>query len=540
MTESDSNYLSDDTIVSLDFDSNVMASIQASISQRKPLMLFVSENNDVSNDWINKLIFNNDSLTLNTKKCLSSEFIRLQIIKNSIDFNNLVSIMPFFSNIITPCICFIFSGQVVDFVPKDFDAKLINDKIKSINENLTTLKQPSSGAVSQTSVSSAPATHSTTPTSPESQIPINNSTSVNRNAPAKSFKEESAEIASKKYRENLLKQQKQAKLDKERILRLLELDRQENKNKNRPTRLQNILDSELINNQNIHENMRNSRLQNSETYVIQLKFFDGATTRHQFKSSDKLSDVRDFILQTYPDYNSLPFYFFKNIDRITFGDADENKSLLSLNLNMSTLILKPVEPNETPTIPDVNEFQNSSSFNWLKHKMYSYLWPNFTSSTSTLNATTDRNNEISNNSSSSLVDTNNRINNSNVFTSSISQHAQYEDENDNGSVYHTPILASVPSSSSIRPILSNFNIYGSQGLISSVSRDTSHLDLEQLQNDFLQHHDSSSSSNSSTTRKNKKKNNGMKIEQTNYTVTNTEEMDIHNGNSISLQFPDDD
>ena len=530
----------------LAFNSDVMASIQSSITLRKPLMLFIEDPASASDSgaWLDRMIFGNQGLTEPTKKLLSEEFIRLQIVKNSPDFNNLVLIIPSFRNAITPCIFFIYSGQVVDAIAEDFDERSIEEKIKQIHHNLHSLSgreplQTTAISPPPPTTTAAPQLTSTSPTIPSntsansSNLPNNNSIPIKQEK--RSLKEESAELAALSYRENLLKQQRQAKLDRERILYLLDLDRKEQRNKllEREKLKQQELEDNAVLPQHIHENLHNSKVQNSSTYNIQLKLLDGTTARHKFKSDQKLSNVRDFVLRTYPDYNSFPFYFFKTIDRITFGEADENKSLMSLNLNMATLILKPVEPEESQQVSTAADNTSPSTFGWLKNKMFSYLW-----SADKLLHESNLNQE---NRSRPPI-------NDGSYTSSIMTHPYMEDESDNDTIYHTPVLASTtPSSSSLRPTMSSFNLYGSQGLIHPTSTTSSTNDLQNLlprnidqreeafsepsnEDSTVSHIVSNGNSNQSES----------SVDRSLRTVRNAEDVDVNNGNSISLQFPEDD
>lgn len=541
----------------LAFNSEVLTSIQSSVTLGKPLMLFIEDfdNASESERWLDVTILSNPRLTDSTKQLLSKEFIRLKIVKNSEDFNNLVLIIPSFRNAITPCIFFIYSGQIVDAIPKDVDASSIEEKLKNIHQNLcrlhrTVLPQqsvpPTTAHTPPSTFLQEPAAHS--PGSEQYQHQnrsgdqLSSEQQIHSPAPVKqekkSLKEQSAELAAQKYRENLLKQQRQTKLDRERILYLLDLDRREQKNK--------LLEKEKLKQHNpednsvlpphIHENLHNSKVQNSSTYNIQLKLLDGTTARHKFDSNEKLSNVRNFVLRTYPEYNSFPFYFFKTIDRITFGEADENKSLMSLNLNMATLILKPVEPEENQHVSMAADNQSSSTFGWLKNKMYSYLW----------SADKKLHDSISNQEGNRppVVDSS--------YTSSIMAHSSHvEDESDNDTIYHTPVLSSTtPSSSTLRPTMSSFNLYGSQGLIQPASTSSSTHDL---QNQISHHndqigenineHNSLLNEDFSTSRIVSNENPSLSessLDRNLRTVRNAEDVDVNNGNSISLQFPDDD
>lgn len=510
--------------IDLSFDSDVMESIQRSLSLNKSLMLFIRNEgvplaDDESQRWIDRLIFHNSTLSEPSRRLLSTDFIRLEISRNSADFQNLVSIMPVFQNSVTPCLFFIFSGQIIDAVPNNVDTSTFEEKIIQIHTNVARLNQQPSVGSANTTVPSPPVQQQnlrqTASSTPLSQIPISNP-NPNVRAPVKnerkSLKEESAELAARKYREDLLKKQKQEKMDRERILRLLELDRQELKNRGKkPATNKDSDDKEC---EPIHENIHNSKLQNSETYTVQLKLFDGKTIRQNFRSTEKLTDVRSFVLRTYPDYNSLPFYFFKTVDRRTYFEADENKSLALLNLNMSTLILKPIEPEETSNITMAHEYPQSSSFGWLRKKMSSYLWPD---------------NKSDNDHSD--VPPSSTLHRENSFPSSV-QHSLLDEESDTDTLYHTPLLTS--TNSSLRPILSSFNLYGSQNLIPPSSNTSSILDLH----DMPSTDDAETLAAPNTRSENETSGTSNTSDRKSYSVRN-EEMDVQNGNNISLQFPED-
>ncbi|GMM48054.1 Ubx7 protein [Pichia kluyveri] len=500
--------VTDNTPMIIDFSTDSIAAIQASLTLKKPLMLYIeteveTENsNDSVNEWIDMILTNNEFVSNDTKKIILTHFLRLKITKNSQDFNNLVSIIPAFHNILTPCILFIFAGQVIDHIPQDLDPKdvdtKINDLIKKLSSsnlintsnnvnNDTSDLTPSIPNTDQSTNQSDISNNNTNNVTIPTPIPTNNRVpkKVSTKSEFKTLKEEAAEFAAQKYRENLIKQQNQAKKDRERILQLMEQDRRELENR----KLEKIVSPNLDNDTKIHENLHNAKIQNSEIYTIQIKLFDGTTIRHQFKSNTKLLNVREYILKEYPDYNITPFYFFKNIDRTTLGEADENKPLTYLNLNMCTLILKPLEHDETFK---VSVAHNNGTFNWLKKKINSYWWPK---------------EEIH------QIDTNHSNRNDTV-----------ESDSDCDTAYHTPILSSTPSSSSIRPIVSSFNLYGSQGLISSTTNSSDHINTVDAENDESKDKLAESTNTDHNT----------------YTVKDVDDVPIHNGNSISLKFSDED
>lgn len=571
------------------FGTDAREAIGNSITSGKLLMLYVedpsesfkSSESSEQIDWIKHVLQENPIVTQETKAIIRDAFVTLKISKGSDDYENFLSVIPSFANVLTPCILFIFSGQIIDLLPKDIDTTTVNARVQNLvtklrgihppNQPQTTNQERGQNEVPSTPQSTASAPHipaqtsSPTPTgvqatlAPSTPHADSSSNSTLKTSAAvkkqeqKSLKEESAEIAAQIYRENLLKKQRQAKMDRERILHLMEQDRRELKNRNleriRSQEGQSDATPNIDTKSSIpHENLHNARLQNSDIYTIQLKLFDGSTTRHKFKSLDKLSTIRDFVLSQYPDYNSQPFYFFKNVDRVTFGDADENKSLLLLNLNMSTLILKPIEPEENLKVAHAKD-PTPSTFSWLKNRMHSYLWPG-------------QHTSVHESSSSPLAHTSDTLSSSSASNASsgyveerLRQRNHGEEESDTDSMYHTPILrSSTPSTTSIRPIMSSFNLYGSQGLlnISSALPSTSNIPqlAEDQQNTGMVPETSnintvgttcSSALNSSVSLPDDAATTRANPTRATYTVQNVDEtIRVNNGNSISLEYPDDD
>lgn len=506
---------------SLTFLTDAVSAIKKSVSDNLPLMLYISDHasetigdnptdNNNKDEYITRVIIDNKYLSEECISCISEKFIRLKIIKGSTDYLNLLAIMPLFDKVVVPCLFFIYSGQVIDAFPQDIDPIKVEGKIMGLLDKISkqsatltsssTPAPPGARVPTTTNMSSPPpevdqsirssnsmfySTSNTT--SQEASSGSNNPSKSN----AKSLKEEAAELAALKYRESLLKQRQQAMEDRQRILHLLEQDRRENK----PT-------ENVTKQLEVHENIHNVKLQNREKYTIQLKLLDGSTKRVNFKANDRLLDVRSYILKELPEYNSFPFYFFKNIDRITYGDAEELQSLKSLNLNMSTLIIKPMDPEDIPKANITNEYPNTSSFGWFKSKIYSFLWPE-----------------------------------SNPAAS------EADNESDKGLVYHTP-PSHTPchdSNSSLRPVLSSFNLYGSQSFLSSSSIDlvqesnsippassTSSQSLPQAPTAITSSPSPPAHSSEACIKKPKNKPDKKK-----------DENNVDNGNSVSIHVPED-
>lgn len=175
--------------------------------------------------------------------------------------------------------------------------------------------------------------------------------------------------------------------------------------------------------------------------LIQLKLLDGSTIRHKFEPKDKLHTVRSFILESNPEYNNYHFYFFKPIERITLCEGDELKSVEDLDLNMSTLIVKLVDPQDVPN--PIETVATNSPFRWMKSTWES-LW------TSSLQPPIATSNSVS--ALGSTADS--------AITANPNDLLFDDDESDSAS-FHS---AMAPP---LRPNLSSFSLYGSQGMLSS-------------------------------------------------------------------------
>ncbi|TID21893.1 hypothetical protein CANINC_003377 [Pichia inconspicua] len=471
----------------LTFNTDAMATIQCAVTKNRPLMILIKDDDNSADKWINELLIDNNNLQATSKKILLEKFVRLQLIKGSQEFQNFLAMMPMFEHAETPCILIVCKGQVVDLIPKGADPSEIEQKIIKVegnlqsNTNSTALTQEEISGITTTVLSETgrssyqsqtpPPNYYTSSPGPENSFKdTNEEEKTNNNSYNRTLKEESNDMAARIYQENLAKQRRQAKEDRQRILRLMELDRLEKKKAT--LRLENV--------DEVHENLHNNNILNSVDYTLQLKLLDGSTIRRQFLATAKLAEVRNHILETYQDYHSVKFYFFKPIERVTYGDADENKTLHDLNLNMTTLILKPIEHEPESVI--ATEYPKSN-ISWLKSKMSSLIWGNNQPTLET--------------------------HSSNTSNSGSASNISHDEESESNSAYHTPILTHTGSNSRLKPVLSSFNLYGS---LQSEERGSAPQLLIDEDNRDLSREDSASLS---------------------------EDIDVHNGNSISLKFPDE-
>ncbi|GMF08436.1 unnamed protein product [[Candida] boidinii] len=130
----------------------------------------------------------------------------------------------------------------------------------------------------------------------------------------------------------------------------------------------------------VHENINKLNIKETE-FNLQIKLFDGLNIRSKFNREDNLRTVREFICNKQTAYREQEFFFYKPIDRMTYSEQDEYKSLFELRLNRATLILKPLELNENNSNngDSINsgdyqrDYGNGSAISWLRNKVGSTI-----------------------------------------------------------------------------------------------------------------------------------------------------------------------
>jgi hypothetical protein len=173
------------------------------------------------------------------------------------------------------------------------------------------------------------------------------------------LKEQSAELASKKYKEEQLRRAQLAKEEKERVKRLLKADEEErklwNKRKHEERERQRRFSSEeddlddehcideiIFENKSLRDNIRRRAPSSSgDICALAIRLLDGSSIRHNFLATNTLNDVREWIDANRTDGDE-PYCFHRTIPRTTFGVTDEERTLDVLELTpRSALILKP-------------------------------------------------------------------------------------------------------------------------------------------------------------------------------------------------------
>lgn len=429
-----------------------------------------TENNDNDSESDNTTGNELSEISLNF---LINQSVNLKIRKNTQDFEFFKQSFSTVDYHNLPICIINFGSSIIETLTHDLSINDINDKLENVNQKFLLVRssmiQGASTGVSgestdrseqatgiQTAVETPSQTPTPTPTPTLTPTPTPTTTSAStpsasastpaastststpsltptpkneqdeKKKPKKkygSLKEEAAEYAAQKYRENLMKQQQVAKEERQRILRLLKADKEERihlrneelkkrkreaaekkrleqagsydyeegedaRNKNGEKEEEEVDDKEREQDEemadttssSVHENINKLNIKETE-FNLQIKLFDGLNIRSKFNREDNLRTVREFICNKQTAYREQEFFFYKPIDRMTYSEQDEYKSLFELRLNRATLILKPLELNENNSNngDSINsgdyqrDYGNGSAISWLRNKVGSTI-----------------------------------------------------------------------------------------------------------------------------------------------------------------------
>ncbi|OBA24853.1 hypothetical protein HANVADRAFT_54266 [Hanseniaspora valbyensis NRRL Y-1626] len=169
----------------------------------------------------------------------------------------------------------------------------------------------------------------------EKKNDIKKETDVNK---AKNISSAHAE-SERKYKQNLLKLQREEREERKRIKQLIEQDKLEKKDRFKFG--STSIEGEVIENEEIKDHIHNKQKFNEITDCkLNIKTIDNKNIIHTFKSDDSLDTVRKYLVEVEKVEDN--FMFHRNVPRLTYKDIDEFKSLKDLDLlPRSALILEP-------------------------------------------------------------------------------------------------------------------------------------------------------------------------------------------------------
>lgn len=315
------------------FTGSIEAAITEAIQFNKVLVVYtLAKDNDDKwlRSWFNPRIISEK---------LQDKSVWLRVVKGTSDFDNFEAL---FSSIQTQSLYFIKDQNIQMIIHGDNgDGKFSHwNRIVNYLENADTTSASSNAASTTTSVPTSTSTDAIT-------TPKDKTANESIKSDKKTFKEEINATTQKIYQAELQRQRKIAKEERERILRLVNGDKQERKVRelqdtyNKVKTIGDALVHEEIEviqpeiNDNIKDNL------DKDECALLIKLTNSDTIRNDFPSSSTLKDVRLWVNENRTD-GSISYLFHRNIPRVTFSLEGENKSLKELHLTpRSALILDP-------------------------------------------------------------------------------------------------------------------------------------------------------------------------------------------------------
>lgn len=306
---------------------SVRDAVNKSVSTSLPMMVVISDGSDQCEAWITSLI----SSAINLVK---THFVALKITKPSEEYNFFSQIFP------SPppyTIYFVKTGKLLSIVTREITPDQFASRVAGLVKQSVTPENKSKGK---------PQSESKSKSSPPTAKAYS------------SIKEQIAEESAARYRQELIRKRKAEKEERERILRLVQQDRELRRREKemaaappKPTP---------------HSPPVSGLKKNYAKCTIQVRLLDGQKLMHDFSPEDPLLKVREWIDQS-RNGDDEPYAFFEAVFKKTYDVTDERLLLRELGLvPRSTLVLKP-EKSYT------HAYQSRSWFNTIGNTLYSIL-----------------------------------------------------------------------------------------------------------------------------------------------------------------------
>lgn len=329
------------------FENNVLQAVQLSLQRTCPLVVVIGNTDD--------------KLIENAQKIESDDVVALHLLPNSTEYGQFTAL--FTVNTI-PCIVQVHNGQVLDTITEFTDLQQLYSKLcqnltlkpletttheSSDKVNTSTAQSSHTNNASSSKQVASSSSSSSSPSSNRSTIPTNQN--KNKRASSTPPNTQNPQTASReKYRLEILKKQKQDRLERERIKKEFESARREREAlKKEQERLRNSTTTNQgqkkeQDNQDMLFKKKKQDNKNDITGVnaaLSIRLFDGSAVKHVFKATDSLDTVRKWLDKNRTD-GKQAYSFHQSFPKHSFGEGEEQQTLRELKLAPSaTLILKP-------------------------------------------------------------------------------------------------------------------------------------------------------------------------------------------------------
>lgn len=315
--------------MSVDFITSVSDAVAQSVNKLKPMLVFVSSENDVSKKWSHQFFTDEQVVTT-----ITDNLVGLKLVKPSEQYEYFNQIFP---DPKTPSIYFIKSGQLLDVI----DLEITVDEFKArLDVVVQGAKEETNGAAPsrehETTLSGATSTFQPPNTIAPSKPPLSNTPKHSGASQAKKKDTLRSQIVADKadsYKKELLRKQKQSRQEKERIQSLVKADKLERERANKQKKP-------------IKETHTEPSAGVARTIplitVLSIRLLDGSRITHEFKSCENLLKVREWVDANRSDGSDQPYIFYEAVTKRSYGVSEESLALSDLKLSpRSALILKP-------------------------------------------------------------------------------------------------------------------------------------------------------------------------------------------------------
>ncbi|CAK7890964.1 hypothetical protein CAAN3_01S03004 [[Candida] anglica] len=348
------------------FGSSVNQAVQISLAEGKPLLAFLTNDQEISSEFIKKFLYSDSSVNEEIIHKLKTNFVCIKLLEGTTDFEFFKQIFP---NLEVPSFYVVEKGKLLDVLTYECNPAEFETRIDAF------IRSESSSPIPPLVEDDVATSPSPSTTQPIGSFGINNSTSthsIDNNSP-------SLLQHQKKYRNMRNEQQ----LESQRIRNLLNSDVKEREAKKREEEIAKEYREKL---KNQGKDLKNPTTNNKKDIcVLSIKLLDGKSLVHEFTPLQTLNHVREWLdMETnnsiIPDDSaSMPsfatssspmpthYVFYRPVlPRITYTDEQEFLSLKELELcPRSALILKPIYEDISATKAYPNGRTPGGIYRWI-------------------------------------------------------------------------------------------------------------------------------------------------------------------------------
>lgn len=366
------------------FRSSVLEAVLEALALSKPLLVFLSRQDSVSDAFISSCLPPDSVSSRDIKEFLESEFVLLRLLHGTQEYGFFEEV---FGNSIVPSICIVRHQALVDVIHGDVTAEEFARRVHATaalhTETPTPIIAPSSNSASPersngdrpaqdiqaTSQPNVLSTFRNITTSDAEESSPSESPMVSDDLEAESKgtirTTSSHEESVRKHKLEIRAKKRQQAEEKLRLRVLLESDRREV-----ALRFQALQNTARVCPVPADVS-KGDRGGIPGVCTLLIKFFDGSSVRRDFQSVQTLDDVRKWLdteseVEIIPSTELLPLFasspylqpvqyvfHLPELPRITYSSEDESKSLADLGLcPRSALILKPIYEDANPDSVD--------------------------------------------------------------------------------------------------------------------------------------------------------------------------------------------